>query len=124
MSIVLPNAAGLPRGFFRFSLKGESHLPPFLVRDQAPPPKAAVPDPGPGRMVGEIRLLVRSGKNRGASPRHLATLCSYVLLRQLLNHPLLKELAQGKEYEPLLSISDEPAELVSFLKVHPPIPKK
>ncbi len=35
---------------------------------------------------------------------------------------LLQELAKGKEYEPLLSISDEPADLVKFLKEHPPIP--
>jgi predicted Rossmann-fold nucleotide-binding protein len=38
--------------------------------------------------------------------------------------PLLQELAKGKEYQPLITISDEPVELVNFLKAHPPIPKK
>lgn len=39
-------------------------------------------------------------------------------------YPLLRQLAYGKEYYDLLFISDEPREVVDFLKAHPPIKKK
>jgi len=38
-------------------------------------------------------------------------------------YPLLKQLSFGKEYHDLLFISDEPKEIVDFLKVHPPVKK-
>lgn len=36
-------------------------------------------------------------------------------------YPLLRQLAYGKEYFDYLSITDEPAEVVDFLRVHPPL---
>ncbi len=35
-------------------------------------------------------------------------------------YPLLKDLAKGRDYEPFLTISDDHAELVKFIKTHPP----
>lgn len=40
-----------------------------------------------------------------------------------LIYPLLKQLSFGKEYHELLHISDEPKDIVEFLKNHPPIKK-
>ena len=35
--------------------------------------------------------------------------------------PLLKQLSFGKEYHKLLYLSDEPKDILTFLKDHPPI---
>jgi hypothetical protein len=35
-------------------------------------------------------------------------------------YDLLKELAKGREYEKFMAISDDPDELVEFIKMHPP----
>jgi predicted Rossmann-fold nucleotide-binding protein len=39
-----------------------------------------------------------------------------------LIYPLLKQLAYGRTYADLLHITDEPQEVVSFLRNHPPVP--
>lgn len=39
-------------------------------------------------------------------------------------YPVLKQLSYGKEYHDLLFLSDEPKEVLKFLKQHPPIRKK
>ncbi len=38
--------------------------------------------------------------------------------------PLLKQLAWGRDYAPLLQITDEPEVVVQFLKEHPPMKTK
>jgi predicted Rossmann-fold nucleotide-binding protein len=44
-------------------------------------------------------------------------------LKDTLLYTLLQQLAQGREYAKMLFITDNPEEIVEFLKQHPPVKK-
>lgn len=77
----------------------------------------------PGRAGTTEEVFMTAAQNHYGS---LGYYCPMVFLgkkryaQETKIYDLVKELAKGKEYEKLLTISDDPDELVEFIGVHPP----